>query len=184
MQAFVFNYQNGVFVQTFIILFKGVNVGGNNLLPMKKLVADLEKHNFHDVASYIQSGNIVLKSADDPVKKVATIINENYGFTPEIFAMNQAQLSMAVSHNPFTEYEGKLVHFYFCHQPIEINNAKLTQYLDPSETYHIQGNVFYLYAPNGIGRSKLVSNIESCLGQKATGRNLNTMHKICTMVDN
>ena len=33
--------------------------------------------------------------------------------------------------------------------------------------------MFYLHAPDGIGRSKLVANIEACLGQSATGRNLN-----------
>lgn len=44
-------------------------------------------------------------------------------------------------------------------------------------------NVFYLYAPNGIGRSKLVANMDACLGVPGTGRNLNTINKLSTMID-
>ncbi len=37
---------------------------------------------------------------------------------------------------------------------------------------------------DGIGRSKLVTNIEKCLGGAATGRNLNTVNKLIEMAKN
>ena len=61
---------------------------------------------------------------------------------------------------------------------------KLNKYIAESEEFTVIGNVFYLHAPKGIGRSKLVANIESCIGQRATGRNLNTVNKISNMLKN
>lgn len=169
-------------MKKFLILFKGVNVGGKNLLPMKELVALLEQNNYQEVSSYIQSGNIVLKCGSNPTQNLKNIIAENYNFTPEIFVLNETELSIAMVNNPFNEYEGKFVHFYFSHDSIELNLTKLNKYIDQSEEYYLKDNVFYLHAPNGIGRSKLISNIESCLGQTATGRNLNTVNKVSAMI--
>ena len=171
-------------MQQFIILFRGINVGGKNLLPMKEFVALLEQKNYQDVSSYIQSGNVVLTCESHRTLEIKTIISEKYGFSPKIFILNAAELSVAIGNNPYTEYEGKFVHFYFCQNEVELNHDKLNKFIDQSEEYHLKGNVFYLHAPNGIGRSKLVSNIESCLGQAATGRNLNTVNKIGSMVKN
>ena len=49
---------------SWIALFRGINVGGKNVLPMKDLVALLESLGCEDVKTYIQSGNAVL-SVDD-----------------------------------------------------------------------------------------------------------------------
>lgn len=53
-----------------------------------------------------------------------------------------------------------------------------------SEEYQLHDHMFYLHAPNGIGRSKLVSYIEACLGVSVTERNLNTILKLEEMVQN
>lgn len=168
-------------MQKFIVLFRGINVGGNNLLPMKEFVTLLKQNNYQDVSSYIQSGNVVLKSTDDPRADIQQLVAHHYDFKPNVFTLTESAFSSAVINNPFDKYEGKFVHFYFCQNPIKLNNEKLTQYISSSEQYLVHGNVFYLHAPDGIGRSKLVSNIETCLGQSATGRNLNTIGKIIVM---
>jgi uncharacterized protein (DUF1697 family) len=40
-----------------------------------------------------------------------------------------------------------------------------------------------LYAPDGIGRSKLAAKIEKALGVPVTARNWNTVGKIIAMVE-
>jgi len=169
-------------VNKYIVLFRGINVGGKNLLPMKQLVPLLEKDSFEDVSFYIQSGNVVLKSVEAPAEAIRTIVLNSFGFSPEIFTLDEAQFSNASSNNPYQAFEGKFVHFYFCHSPIKLNQAKMDKYLAGSEEYFINDKVFYLHAPEGIGRSKLVANIERCLGQASTGRNLNTINKISAML--
>lgn len=168
-------------MKKYIILFKGVNVGGKNLLPMKELVSLLAQHNYQEVSSYIQSGNVVLKSATAPSEAIQKIVLDNFGFSPETFLLNENEFSTVLASNPYQAFEGKFVHFYFCHELIEVNLDKLNKYITKSEEYFIKGKVFYLHAPEGIGRSKLISNIEVCLDQAATGRNLNTVRKVSTM---
>jgi len=97
--------------------------------------------------------------------------------------MNQ-HISISFLNNPYKNFEGKFVHFYFCEKEITLDQDKLDKYIVVSEEYQVKDNVFYLHAPEGIGRSKLVANIESCLGQSSTGRNLNTINKINTMLKN
>jgi len=171
-------------VQKFIVLFRGINVGGNNLLPMKELVPLLKQSEYKSVSSYIQSGNIVLKSPKNPAEQVQSIVSKNFGFSPVVFTLDEPAFSISVLNNPYKEFEGKFVHFYFCKNNINLVHDKLSKYIADSEEYRVIGNVFYLYATEGIGRSKLVKNIESCLGQSATGRNLNTINKISSMLKN
>ena len=166
----------------FVILFRGINVGGNNLLSMKEFITKLKANNFESIDLYIQSGNIVLKSMNDPTAKIQSIVSDNFGFKPEIFTLNETEFSEAYTNNPYTVGEGKFIHFYFCKNNIELNQDSIDKFIVDSEQYSVKGNIFYLFAPYGIGRSKLVANIERCLGQNTTGRNLNTVNKINSML--
>lgn len=171
-------------MNTYIILLRGVNVGGKNLLSMKELKVLLEGSGFKNVKTYIQSGNIVLMAAINPEGDIATLIKNKFGFTPGIMVLSEDEFNLATSNNPYQKYEGKFVHYYFCKESPKVDAAKLEELTSESESHKLVGNVFYLHAPNGIGRSKLVANIESCLGVSATGRNLNTINKLKLMVKN
>lgn len=46
----------------YVVLLRGINVGGNNIISMKILKDKLIEHGFYDVITYINSGNILLKS--------------------------------------------------------------------------------------------------------------------------
>lgn len=171
-------------MKKFIILLRGVNVGGNNFLPMKELALHLEKSGFDNVETYIQSGNVVLMSDRRPDNGLAVLIHDEFGFTPEVLVLNENEFNSSVSNNPYKGYEGKFVHFYFCKEPPKLDTSKLETLALESERYTLVGNVFYLHAPDGIGRSKLVAKIEACLGVPATGRNLNTVNKLNAMIKN
>ncbi len=49
-------------MNTWVILLRGINVGGKNKLPMAALRECLADLGFEDVVTYIQSGNVVLRS--------------------------------------------------------------------------------------------------------------------------
>ncbi|RMH60412.1 MAG: DUF1697 domain-containing protein [Calditrichaeota bacterium] len=161
-----------------IILLRGVNVGGKNRLSMKELRTELEKAGFEKVQTYIQSGNIILAGSGDIETRVAAIINTHFGFKPAMQVLDETEFEQALSDNPYAEQEGKQVHFFFCKTPPRVNKEKLTRFASESERFEWTDNVFYLYAPEGIGRSKLVKNIDACLGTSSTARNLNTVKKI------
>jgi len=171
-------------MQTYIILLRGINVGGTHLLPMKELVRLLEENGYKGVSTYIQSGNIVLKSKNNPADEIGALIHKGFGFKPEIIALDKSEFSSAVSNNPYHSGSGKEIHLYFCREAPEPDFDKLEALRADSEAYTLNGKVFYLFAPQGIGRSKLVSRLESCLGVQGTGRNLNTISKLTQMVEN
>ncbi len=169
-------------MKKYIVLLRGVNVGGNNLLKMKELKQLLEDNNFENVKTYIQSGNIVLSFNQNPSKKVAELIQANFGFTPRIMVLSESEFNVAVENNPYQQYEGKFVHIYFCETTPKTDSIKLEKYTSETENHTLVDNVFYIHAPEGVARSKLVANIESCLGVSATGRNLNTVNKLAEMI--
>ena len=55
-------------MSTFVILLRGINVGGKNNVAMAALIECLEELGFSHVSTYIASGNVILvsdKSADE-----------------------------------------------------------------------------------------------------------------------
>ncbi|RKF18002.1 DUF1697 domain-containing protein [Alginatibacterium sediminis] len=166
----------------YVLLLRAVNVGGKNRLPMQELRLLLQQAGYQGVQSYIQSGNIILCAASNPLADVAKLIADNFGFEAQIIALVDEDFVQAAKANPFTAGEPKTIHCYFCQQQPNLDLQKIEVTRDPSESYQVVGNTFYLHAPNGIGRSKLVKNIEACLGVSSTGRNLNTVNKLCEML--
>ena len=168
-------------MNTYVVLIRGINVGGRNLVPMRELVKVLEKRDYQNIRTYIQSGNLVLQNRKKP-EDISSIIQDRFGFKPEVLVLEKAEFTSAVEHNPYRSPEGKTIHFYFCREDPEINLERLEKLKSQTEEFHIDGRVFYLWAPEGIGRSKLANDIESCLGVSATGRNLNTINKLMEMM--
>jgi uncharacterized protein (DUF1697 family) len=49
--------------ESYVALLRGINVGGSNLIRMAALKACFEAEGFCDVATYIQSGNVLFTSS-------------------------------------------------------------------------------------------------------------------------
>ena len=178
-------------METWIALLRGINVGGKNLLPMKELRALLGRLGLQNVQTYIQSGNCVF-DGDKNVKvtlatTIAATIKEQFGFRPEVMMITKADLNDAIMNNPYPEGNSapKRVHFFFMSKPAPNPDLdKLQKLCRPSEKFTLSNQVFYLYAPDGVGRSKLVAQVEKCLGVPVTARNLKSVKKIAEMASN
>ncbi len=175
-------------VNKYIALFRGINVGGRNILPMKALVRVLEGVGCENVRTYIQSGNAVFQHREKDVSKITseigTKILETHGFKPKVLLLELRGLREAMANNPFSTDNGKVLHFFFLSAvPDNPDLDKLAARQANSETFKLDHNVFYLHAPEGIGRSKLVANVEQSLGVPVTARNWNTVKKLMTMVE-
>jgi uncharacterized protein (DUF1697 family) len=173
---------------SWIALFRGINVGGNNLLKMAELRRNLESLDLRNVCTYIQSGNVIFDSAAETAsslaEKIGGLIHEKHGFQPRIFILKRNDLLSAIESNPFPDAvsDPKTLHFFFLREPASspdigaIDNAKTE-----TESYRLTDRVFYLHAPDGIGRSKLAANAEKYLGVAGTGRNYRTVDKLLSL---
>ena len=176
-------------MKTWIALFRGINVGGHNILPMAELKKILESLNLSNVHTYIQSGNVVFDSeakvTGSLIKRITLRIEERYGFRPHLLLLSRQELKTAIDSNPFpgaVSYP-KTLHFGFLATPATNPNLKaLGGAKSPTEEFELVDRVFYLHAPDGVGRSKLAANLEKYLGVVVTARNYRTVEKIFSMV--
>ena len=53
-------------MHSYVILLRGINVGGNNKIPMAALKQCLEDIGFTNVSTYIASGNVIVQSGKSP----------------------------------------------------------------------------------------------------------------------
>ncbi len=173
---------------TWIAFFRGINVGGNNMLPMKSLVALLQKLGLEEVRTYIQSGNVVFcsagKNAQVIEKKIGSAVAKAHGFEPRVLVLSVKDLDKAIAANPFPQAtaEHKSLHLYFLSEPPSRPNLDaLNSIKGTNEAFVITNTVFYLHAPDGIGKSKLAERAEKLLGVTATARNWRTVCKVRDM---
>ena len=173
-------------MNVYITLLRGINVGCKNKLPMKELIAILEECGFAEIQTYIQSGNVVLRSK--PIKcataasTIGKAISKKFAFQPQVLMITATDLKKAIENNPFPTDTGKALHFYFlATQPKNPNLDKLESLRAESENFQLVDRVLYLHAPAGIGRSKLAAAIEKNLNAPTTARNWNTVKKLAQM---
>jgi uncharacterized protein (DUF1697 family) len=172
-------------MNTYIALLRGINVGGNNKLPMRELVSLLEGLGLQNVKTYIQSGNVVFQSelADlaQLSKAITAAIRQSHGFAPYVLILNSQALQAALTANPFPEGEAepKSLHLFFMDaSPRVFDTGALDRLKAANERYQLIDQVFYLHAPDGIGRSKLAENAGKGWGVNITARNWRTVTEV------
>ena len=177
-------------MQTWIALFRGINVGGRNKMPMAVLAKTLESVGCISIRTYIQSGNVVflssLRSKATITKRLDDATEAQFGFRPNIFLLTDTDFRSATANNPFTDaiLEPKTLHFFFLDSKPDSPNIKdLAELAIPSERFQLIDAVFYLHTPDGFGRSKLAAGLERKLGVPATARNYTTIHNLSEMLN-
>ena len=173
-------------METYVALFRGINVGGKHRLPMQNLVKVLEEAGCRRVRTYIQSGNVVFQARKQDRQTLARQISQEIsaakGFAPMVLLLTEDTLREAVANNPYPTEEGKALHFFFLDTPaVTPDLERLTDLKARSEAFTLKRSTFYLHAPDGIGRSKLAAKVEQCLGVPVTARNWNTVRKLLEM---
>lgn len=170
----------------FIVLLRGINVGGKRPLKMADLRTLLEEADFQDVKTYIQSGNIVLSSSQertDVEEAIKQLIHEKYEYDIPVLALSEDELKDLINHNPYADnHDIKFLHVTMLQAEVDkLLIEKLLETTDEEVTHH--GRCLYMVCPNGYHKSKLTNNkIERALRTKATTRNWKTMSKLMEML--
>ncbi|HEX4347541.1 MAG TPA: DUF1697 domain-containing protein [Vicinamibacterales bacterium] len=182
---------------TYIALFRGINVGGNNIIPMKDLTALVATCGHSDVKTYIQSGNVIFKSGGSGkangagrervlAKEIAAAVRKSRGFEPRVVVLSLAALRNIAAANPFPQAveDPKSVHVFFLAEPAKSANIKAMEAVKTkNERFALKGDAFYVHAPEGLGRSKLGSCCERHLGVDATARNWRTVTTLIELAE-
>jgi len=93
-------------MKTYLVLLRGVNVGGKNKLPMARLKQFLEQLGYAEVSTFIASGNVILKSdlAPDEIKaQIEKALPATFKFDSElikVLVLSRAQLQAVIDKRP------------------------------------------------------------------------------------
>ena len=149
---------------------------------MKELVAMLEKLRARKIKTYIQSGNAVFVWSGKDTSRLATAlraeIKKRRGFDAHVLLLEFEGLERVIQQNPFPEAEAdsKALHAGFLAAvPVSPDLKALESLKSNSERFRLIDKVFYLSAPEGVGRSKLAVRAEKLLGVPMTDRNWRTV---------
>jgi uncharacterized protein (DUF1697 family) len=171
-----------------VALLRGVNVGGRGKLAMADLRAIAVDLGYSDVATYIQSGNLVLSTGDGATtvaRDLASAIASGSPARPAVLVRTRSQLAEVVCDNPFLargEDEG-LQHVTFTAGPAREGLAALDlDVFAPEEAIAI-GHELYLHLPGGVGRSKLAADLARRKGTIGTMRSWRTITRLLAMAD-
>jgi uncharacterized protein (DUF1697 family) len=183
-------------VPTHVALLRGINVGGHNRVAMADLRAVVAALGHGEVATYIQSGNVVFGAADpdaDSATLAATLeraIAAELGVRPRVVVLSRAELAAVVAANPFpTETNPKCLHALFRGSPLHPEDvaaiasahARARQRGGRDEA-RVEGSTLFLRTPDGLGRSELAAELTKPKFD-TTARNWATVTRLLSLVD-
>jgi uncharacterized protein (DUF1697 family) len=157
---------------------------------MPKLRSALEDAGFEDVATYVQSGNIVLSSGDSAAKVargVERLIKKEFGLEIPVVIRTRAQLAAVVKRNPLGKVAKNPKRYqvsFLEKKPTAALVRKLEEVAAPTERVVAHGREIYAWHPEGVARSKLWAALAGKgLGVTATARNWTTVTKLLELAD-
>jgi len=170
----------------YLILFRGV--GGKTQLPVKVLREKLAAAGFENVATYINSGNAIVRSRMNQKKVIVTveeICRKEFGFEKAIFAPTLEEWDEVIAKNPFAKAAAatpKWVHAALLEAaPKKENVERVRSCAVKGEKIEVIEGVAYLHTPHGFGTSKMAEKFDAWIGVTNTARNWNTVLKLAEL---
>ena len=87
----------------YIVLLRGINISGKNKISMSELKKALEKNNYKNVSTYLNSGNVILESEsskENITKSVYEIIKDTFNLNIPIFVTTSIELEDVLNNSP------------------------------------------------------------------------------------
>jgi uncharacterized protein (DUF1697 family) len=185
-------------VGTHVALLRGINLAGHNKVGMADLRDVVASLGHEDVATYIQSGNVVFSTGEEDTASVAAAIEkaveDRAGVRSAVLVLTREELDRIARDNPYPdEPSPKLVHVVFLPaEPAPEMIASVAAAQDAvadkgrRDTAQYAGRALFLHTPDGFGRSELAALLTragrpmSAQGA-GTARNMATVRKLLDM---
>ena len=174
-------------MNTYISILRGINVSGKNMIKMDALKTMYIGMGFHNVSTYIQSGNVVFQTdqtdADALGQLISNEILKRFELQVPVLIRECGELKTILSLNPFLNVDGddiSRLHITFLSDLPDESRLKTILGLSyvPDE-FSVSGKTVYLRCPAGYGNTKLSNSFfENKLKVRATTRNLRTLNEL------
>jgi uncharacterized protein (DUF1697 family) len=175
-----------------VAMLRSVNLPNHQKVNMQALKTLCTSLGLRDVQTYIQSGNLIFRDAEEDPEALAHRIEKameaSFGFRPVVIVRTASELRKVIANNPFggrKEVEpSKLLVVFMDRAPAKQAREKLLAIPCEPEELHIHGRELYIYYPDGMARPKIpLIRMEKALQCSSTGRNWNTVNKLLAMAE-
>jgi len=179
-------------VDTHVALLRGINVGGKNLIKMPALKACFEAGGFEDVATYIQSGNVLFRSARSGsaalVRLIEEMLTETFGYRASVVLRTRAQMRAIVDGAPKGFGSDPAAYRYdviFLKEPLKASSALKDVPTRPGvdEAHAGKGVLYFSRLTSRASQSRLSKIVSLPIYQSLTIRNWNTTTKLLRMME-
>lgn len=168
-------------------MLRGINVSGQKKIKMDDLRQHFNAMGFENVATYIQSGNIVFDYSHAKTAfiqdSIENMIQKKYSWAVPAIVKTTDEIKRAIEKNPFTAEKVDMLYITFLAEKPKKESIDALNILNHEpEEFIIRDNIIYLYSPLGYGRAKMNNNFfENKLKVSATTRNWKTVNKLFDM---
>jgi uncharacterized protein (DUF1697 family) len=177
-------------IKKYIAVLRGINVSGKNMIKMPLLTAAMQRAEFCDVQTYLQSGNVVFTSSlndkEEISKRIELVIQSNFDLSVPVLIISVPEIIHIRESNPFisTGKDTSGLHVTLLdREPDKTLLERIDKEKCLPDEFVLEGKTIYLHCPAGYGKTKLTNNFfESKLKQTATTRNWNTVCRLSDMV--
>ncbi|HET8949836.1 MAG TPA: DUF1697 domain-containing protein [Solirubrobacteraceae bacterium] len=172
-----------------IALLRGINLASRNRVSMPDLRKALEAAGYEDVATLVQSGNIVLTSAKKPKTletEISALVKDEFGVVAATVVRTRDELAGVIERNPIPAGPSIAKLFqvtFFSDEPDAARVAELEGQDFGNEELVVIGREAYAWHPDGIQKSKLARELGKGLRGDGTARNWNTVTKLLELAD-
>jgi uncharacterized protein (DUF1697 family) len=184
---------------THVAMLRGINLGGRNKVAMADLRKVVESLGHGDVATYIQSGNVVFTSKDSDTAAIAAqlerALEEAVGVRASVVVLSRAELAKVIADNPFPD-EANPKHLHAVFRGARVGAKEAAAIADAERRARDKGSrdqakavgrTVYLRTPDGFGRSELAAQLTrsdpAAADGGGTARNWATVTKLLAMLD-
>ena len=173
---------------TYVAFLRGVNLGPNNKISMPELRAMAEDLGYTDVATYINSGNLIVsssKKAPTVEREIADSIKDTFGRPIDVTVRTSAQLKKILGENPYPDGNPSQVTVAFLTKPpVKDAKDKVAAVAADYEPFTFAGQQVYVNYTQGLGRSKLAEKFSAIIGVSSTIRTIRTVEKVLVLCGN
>ncbi|MGA9159556.1 MAG: DUF1697 domain-containing protein [Actinomycetota bacterium] len=177
---------------TYVALLRGINVGGKNPIRMPALKACFEANGFEDVATYIQSGNVLFAAPSTPTAdltpRIEAMLAAAFDYEPTVVVRNRRQMRAVVDRAPKgfgaepARYRYDVI---FLKEPLTAGVAMKNVPTKPGvdEANSGTGVLYFSRLTAKAAQSRLSKIVSSPIYPSLTIRNWNTTTKLLSMME-
>ena len=176
----------------YIALFRGINVGGNNKVEMKKLKSLLERTGFENVVTYINSGNVIFKksggvSEAELARIIVQAVKDEFQLDLKIVVINSNHLDAICREIPadWVKNDEMRTDVLFLWEKYDYPGVlDIIKYKEVDNVKYVPGALVWNVREKDYTKSNMVKLVGTDLYRHITIRNVNTVRKLHEMVNN